>query len=226
MLSRQDLSNLLQQYQLAIQSPAYSGRVKAEFRSEAERMQERLAHGDFHPGDRVALTVEGQPDLPDTVPVQSGPKITLPVFGDISLDGVLRSEITEHLAEALGKMIRDPVVHAKALMRISVQGAVGRPGFYVVPTDILVSDVLMTAGGPTQTSDLSKLSIDRGTTQIYGGQELQADMQSGRTLDQLSLQAGDQIIVPARTSSGLWWAIARYGMIIASTLLLGVRIAG
>jgi len=225
MLSREDLTKLLQQYEAALQSPAYSGSVKAEFKAAAARVRNRLEHGDFHPGDRVALTVEGQPNLPDTVPVEAGPKITLPVFGDISLEGVLRSEITAYLTRELGRMIRNPVVHAKALMRISVQGAVAKPGFYVVPTDILVTDVLMAAGGPGQNADLNKLKIERGSEQIYGGQQLQTDMREGRTLDQLSLQAGDAIIMPQK-GGNIWGPILRYGLLVATTLVLGVRIAG
>ncbi len=223
MLSRADLTKLLQQYQAALESPAYSGRIKDEIRSAAQRVQDRLQNGDFQPGDRVVLSVQGQPNLPDSVAVEPGPKITLPLFGDISLKGVLRSEITDYLTEELGKMIRDPVVHARGLMRLSVQGAVGRPGYYVVPTDILVSEAIMNAGGPSSSADLKDLRIERGTKVIYQGQELQTAMRSGRTLDQLSLQAGDQIVLPAQTKS-IWGSVARYGIIIASTLLLGVRI--
>ncbi|MCG6954571.1 MAG: polysaccharide biosynthesis/export family protein [Gemmatimonadetes bacterium] len=225
MLSREDLNNLLQQYELSLQSPAYSGRIKEELKAAIERVQDRLQHGDFEPGDRVVLSVQGQPDLPDTVPVELGPKITLPLFGDISLDGVLRSEITDHLTKELGKMIRDPVVHAQGLMRLSVQGAVVRPGFYVVPTDILVSEALMLAGGPAQNANLTGLRIERGTREIYQGQELQTAMRQGRTLDQLSLQAGDQIVLPVQ-NPGIWGTVLRYGLIITSTLLLGVRIVG
>lgn len=225
MLSRDDLTNLLHQYELALESPAYSGRIKSELRTEIARVQERLAHGDFKPGDRVVLSVQGQANLPDTVPVEPGPKITLPLFGGISLDGVLRSEITAHLTKELGKMIKDPVVHAQGLMRLSVQGAVGSPGFYVVPTDILVSEALMKAGGPASNANLKNLRIERGSTEIYKGQELQTAMREGKTLDQLSLQAGDQIMLPTQKGS-IWGSVARYGFIILSTLVLGVRIAG
>ncbi len=225
MVTRAELTKLLQQYQAALESPAYSSGVKAQLRVDARRVRERLEQGDFHPGDRVTLSVQGQPEIPDTVPVESGPKITLPVFGDISLKGVLRSELTARITEALGRMIRDPVVRARALMRISVQGAVARPGFYVVPTDILVSDVLMDAGGPAQTADLKKLKIERGTEELYGGQQLQTDMRQGETLDQLGLQAGDEIVVPAKGTS-IWGPILRYGVIVVTTLVLGVRIAG
>jgi hypothetical protein len=225
MLSREDLTELLQQYQAALESPAYSGRMKGEIRAAAERVRQRLARGDFEPGDRVVLSVQGQPDLPDTVPVEPGPSITLPLFGEIPLDGVLRSEISAHLTKELGKMIRDPVVRAQGLMRLSVQGNVGQPGFYTVPSDILVSEALMMAGGPGQNSNLDGLRIERGSKVLYSGQELQTAMRAGRTLDQLSLQAGDQIFLPERSAS-IWGSVARYALIIGSTVLLGVRIAG
>jgi len=51
-------------------------------------------------------------------------------------------------------------------------------------------------------------------------------MRAGRTLDQLSLQAGDQIVLPIENSGRVWGTVLRYGIIITSTLLLGVRIAG
>jgi protein involved in polysaccharide export with SLBB domain len=226
MLSREDLTELLQEYQAALASPAYSGRMKGELQAAAERVQERLAHGDFQPGDRVVLYVQGQPNLPDTVPVEPGPSISLPLFGQISLDGVLRSEISEHLTKELGRMIRDPVVRAQGLMRLSVQGDVGRPGFYTVPTDILVSEALMMAGGPGRDSNLEDLRIERGSKVLYGGQELQTAMRAGRTLDQLSLQAGDQIMLPAKSRSNIWGTVLRYGIIIGSTFLLGVRVVG
>lgn len=225
MMSRADLTKLLNEYELALQSSAYSSRMKGEIQAAAARVRDRLTHGDFQAGDRVAISVQGQTTLPDTVPVETGPKITLPVFGEIPLEGVLRSEITDYLTKALGKMIKDPVVRAQALMRLSVQGAVGKPGFYVVPSDILVTDALMLAGGPGSNAELKDLRIERGTREIYGGQELQSALIAGRTLDQLSLQAGDQIVLPVK-KAGIWGAVGRYAIIITSALVLGIRVAG
>lgn len=224
-LSREDLTQLLQQYEEAIASPAYSGGVKDAARASAARIRERLEKGDFRVGDRVALSVQGEPNLPDTVVVEPGPQITLPLFGSISLAGVLRSEIQEHLTRELGRIIRDPVVRAQALMRLSIQGSVGSPGFYVVPADLLVSDALMIAGGPAGNANLDGLRIERGSTRLLDGRAMQDALLQGRTLDQLNLQAGDQIFLPQRSGS-IWSSVFRYGMIIASTLWLGVRIAG
>jgi len=224
-LSREELTNLLQEYEAAAMSSAYSGSIRDAARASAAMIRERLEKGDFRAGDRVAIQVQGEANLPDTVLVEPGPKITLPLFGSIPLAGVLRSEIQEHLTRELGKIIHDPVVRAQGLMRLSIQGAVGRPGYYVVPADLLVQDALMLAGGPAGDASLDKIRIERGTDRILEGEMMQEAMREGRTLDQLSLQAGDQVYLPRKTAGNKGQFI-RWGIVIASTLLLGVRLSG
>ncbi|MGD2046543.1 MAG: hypothetical protein PVH96_10000, partial [Gemmatimonadota bacterium] len=62
--------------------------MKQSIRADAEAIRGRLTDGDFRVGDRIALSVQGEPSLPDTIPVQPGPMIALPLFGEISLHGV------------------------------------------------------------------------------------------------------------------------------------------
>ena len=223
--TRADLERLLADYESALASPAYSEGVKQAIRRDAERVRDRLRDGDFRLGDAVLLYVEGEPTLPDTVRVEAGPKIALPLFGDIPLAGVLRSEISEHLTRELARFIKDPVVRAEALMRLSIQGQVASPGFYVVPAQILVSQALMVAGGPAAEADLDDLRIERGAQTLLSGDVLQEALREGLTLDQLNLQAGDQVVLPAQRP-GIWGSVLRYGLIIGSTLLLGVRVIG
>jgi hypothetical protein len=224
-LSRDELTALLAEYEAAATSSAYSGGIRDAAKAHAAMIRERLELGDFRAGDRVALRVQGEANLPDTVLVEPGPRITLPLFGSIPLNGVLRSEIQEHLTRELGKIIHDPVVQAQGLLRLAITGSVGAPGFYVVPADVLVGDVLMMAGGPASDADLEKLRIERGSDRILQGQTMQDAIRQGRTLDQLNLQAGDQIYLP-RKGQGRAGVFIRYGLIIVSTLLLGVRISG
>jgi len=155
--------------------------------------------------------------------VQPGPSLVLPVFGEISLAGVLRSEIEDHLTRALSAFIRSPVVRANGLMRLSVQGQVGSPGFYVVPAEMLVTEALMVAGGPTASADLQGLRIERGTEQLVSGAELQDALRTGRTLDQLNLQAGDQVVLPERRA-GIWGTIGRTALVVLPAVLLVVQV--
>lgn len=198
--TRADLERLLEEYERALSSPAYSASVKRSIRADAETIRNRLEHGDFRVGDRIVLYVQGEPTLPDTVQVEPGPIVALPLFGEISLDGVLRSEVTARLTEALGRYIRDPVVRANALMRLSVMGSVGNPGFHWMPAEMLLGEALMAAGGPGATADMEDVRIERGTQTLIEGQAVEEAIRQGLTLDQLNLQAGDQIVVPQQTA--------------------------
>lgn len=204
--TRAELEALLVEYDEITRSSAYSNELKTNAAARAAMIRQRLVEGDFMIGDAIVLSVRNEPTLPDTATVVSGadgPEISLPLFGSIPLRGVLRSELQEHLTEALGRFIRDPEVRAEGLMRLSVLGAVNQPGFYVMPANTLLSAALMAAGGPAQNSNLEEMRIERGTETIHEGRPLQEELRLGRTLDQLSLQAGDQVFVPAQ-GNGFW----------------------
>jgi protein involved in polysaccharide export with SLBB domain len=225
-MERAELVATLERLEVVSESSAYSGRLRESARRDVERIRDRLANGDFRVGDRVVLRVEGEPDIPPTLPVEPGPRITLPVIGPITLAGVLRSELQDHLTRELGRFIQNPVVEAKGEVRISIQGGVGAPGFYTVPADILVGEALMLAGGPGQTN-LDELRIERGEEVLWEGDELQAVIADGLTLDQMNLRAGDQIMLPVDDGEGLgigWGDVLRWGVGIATSVLIGTQV--
>ena len=80
----------------------------------------------FQVGDRVLLHVEGDSALSDTFTVVAGPALRLPDIGEISLAGVRRTDLESHLQHELSRYIKDPVVQARALIRVSVTGEVAR----------------------------------------------------------------------------------------------------
>ena len=55
---------------------------------------------------------------------------------DISLQGVLRSELQDYLTTQLGKYIKRPEVQTTSLVRVAVMGSVNKPGFYQLPADL------------------------------------------------------------------------------------------
>jgi len=151
--------------------------------------------GQLQVGDRVALSIEGPLAFSDTVVVRDGYMIRIPNLADISVAGVRRSDTEQYLTQQIAKYIKDAVVHAVPLIRISVMGQVGRPGFYTMPSDVLLSDVVMRAGGPTPQSDLNKTVVKREGTQIIGPDSVKVALASGATLDQLALAPGDEVVV-------------------------------
>jgi len=199
--SRPGLDSLARRFELAAQSPAYSDVLRTEATGEAASLRTRLSEGDFQVGDRIALVVEREPALSDTFTVETGPAIQLPTVGRLSLAGVLRAELEEYLGRELGQYIRQPVVRARTLIRISVTGEVGQPGFYAVPSQLLVTDLLAHAGQITTNADVGKIRIERATRTIWDNEALGPEIIEGRTLDQLGVRAGDRVIVGARSRS-------------------------
>jgi len=205
-VTRERLQALLAEYEEAAASSAYSSRFRAQAKREAELIRARLEMGDFQVGDRIVLRVEGEAAFNETFTVSAGPEVVLPMVGPIPLHGVLRSELEEHLREQIGRYIRNPVVYARALIRVSILGAVGRPGFYSVSPESLVTDVLMEAGGPRDNANLTSIRIERGNERLWSGEELEQAIIEGRTLDQLYVRAGDRIVVPESRRIG-WIAL-------------------
>jgi hypothetical protein len=219
--TRTDLERLLIEYDAALASPAYSERVKESIRTDADRIRTRLEVGDFRVGDRVWVSIQGEANFPDTVTVEPGPLISLDPFGEISLAGVLRSEIGDHLTRELGRFIRSPVVRAQSLMRLAVLGDVGQPGFYTMPPETLLGDVLMMAGGPGGNAELDELRIERAGRQLYDEAQVQDALRAGLTLDQLNLEAGDQIMLPTgSTGSMLGTALSVIGAVGSISFLI------
>lgn len=224
-MDRDALHELRAYYQGVIDSPAYSGATKQRARNGMELIEERLANGDFRIGDRVVLAIQGEwANQADTFTVEAGPEITLPVMGKISLRGVLRSELETHMTRELGRFIQNPVVAATSLIRLQILGAVGQPGFYTVPSTMLLGEALMRAGGPATTARLDDLKISRGEEEIWEGDALQEAIADGLTLDQMSLRAGDQLELPGSSQrSNVWNGLVRWGVVLTASLLFGVR---
>lgn len=154
------------------------------------------SNGALRAGDRILLSVEGEPTLTDTFTVRPGPVIELPVLGAIRLDGVRRDDLQEDMTREIGRFIRNPVVHARALVRVAVLGEVVKPGFYSVPADAVFADIITAAGGTTQTAALDKLHVDRIGGVIEHGPPLQRAISRGETLAELDVQSGDEVVIP------------------------------
>jgi len=204
---------------------ALKARLKPDQRvyAEAVALQERLTNGDFKVGDRIWLVVEGEKELSDSLTVTENVSLQLPGMPDVSLRGVLRSELEDHIRKVLSQFIREPVVHATPLIRLSVLGQVARPGFISVPAMALVSDVVTAAGGLTPNSDLGKTQVVRGGQVIMPAASVDRAIASGATLDRLNLHSGDQLVIGERkhtnTMAYVGGVSAILGLVLTITLL-------
>ena len=209
-VERADLEKLLARLDQAVASTAYSPGLRERARMEGALVRTRLEEGDFQVGDQIQVTVQGQAQLSDTFTVAVGRVLVLPTIGNVPMKGILRSEVEGYLTRYLSRFLKEPVVTASSSMRVLITGAVTRAGFYVLPADMALSDVLMSANGLTPNAGLQKIRVQRGKLRLLEGKVLQDAITEGKTLDQLSVQAGDEIVVPASTAAlpGMEWLTA------------------
>ena len=86
------------------------------------------------------------------VRVNAGGVITLPLVGQVTVAGLTQQQIEEHVARLYGeKYLQDPQVSVFirefTTQRITIDGAVGKPGIYPLVGDMTLLRVIAQAGG-------------------------------------------------------------------------------
>lgn len=163
---------------------------------EASLLRSRLKIGDFQEGDRIVVVLESNPTATDTMQVRAGRILQFPRMAEVSLDGVLRSELNDALRRHLSKYLTNPDVRATPLLPLSVLGNVVHPGFIYAPADYLLRDLIMRAGGPSADADMNKAEVRRAGKTIWNVKETRLALAEGLSLDRLHLRAGDEVYVP------------------------------
>jgi len=192
---------------------------------EAWLLRQRLEKGDFQDGDRIVVHLQGNTlmpkdfvGIPDTNIVRAGRHLEFPRMADLSLDGVLRSELNDRLTAHFAQYIREPTVRSTPLVRIAVLGQVGKPGYVYTLADAPLSDLIMQAGGPSGNADMAGIVIRRGADLIWDQQDTRAALADGMSLDRLHLRAGDEIEVPQRRDIS-WFAVITAGLSVIALVV-------
>jgi hypothetical protein len=198
--TRAQLTAALERAERAASQGSQAARDQA--RADAATIRTRLSRGDFQVGDRIAVTLGGDTTRRD-VTVREGNQIDLPYgIPSLSLQGVLRSELTSVVDVHLRKYVRDPDVRARALQRLNVTGAVGRPGVYWVASDVPVAEVVMLAGGTGPGSLTERITVHRAGREVIDRGTYARLVREGRTLEDAEVQPGDEVRVPQRREGG------------------------
>lgn len=204
--SRAELERRVLQLEALTGSTAYSERTRARSAQEAATIRRRLGEGDFRVGDRIYIEIEGAipegvqvaptlSDLQDTVTVFEGARINVRNIGEISLVGVLRSELQARVNTAVNEVILNSRAMTRPLVRVAVFGSVARPGYYNIPLETRLDNLIMLAGGPTVDAATEKMRVVRGDTVVLDESEVRMLISTGEVIGAMGLQEGDQLIV-------------------------------
>ncbi len=180
-------------------------RLREELRVEIEALSIRLREGDIWAGDVISLAVAGEAAWTGNFTVTPSRTLQLPQLAPIAVNNLLYSELEGHLARELGQYLREPRVHAEALKRVAVLGAVGSPGFLTTSGSTIVADLIMQAGGPVSTAKVDDAEFRRLGKRV-GFRAGPVAFQS-HSLDDLGIRSGDELHIPARGPGTNFWMV-------------------
>jgi protein involved in polysaccharide export with SLBB domain len=166
--------------------------------SEAMLLRGRLSTGDFQEGDRIVVVMDGTSVVSDTMQVRAGRVLQFAQMGELSLDGVLRSELNDRLRLHLARYLTNPSVRATPLLALAVLGSVRNPGYIYAPADYVLRDLIMRAGGPAPDANVAESVIRRNGQTIWDVKDVRSAVANGLSLDRLHLHAGDEVFVPPK----------------------------
>ncbi|HET9065621.1 MAG TPA: polysaccharide biosynthesis/export family protein [Gemmatimonadales bacterium] len=203
MVTRAELQQSLKELEVVLASDGYSPVIKEQKAREAATIRRRLAEGDIRPGDVITLAVAGSEGLSGQFTVTTDRTIVPADAGPISVAGLLRSEVEDYLRKEMQKYIRDPLVRAEANIRIAMFGGINRQGYFIVPASALLTDVIMSpqaGAGPSGNQKIEDSQILRGDVVILDQEGFKLAIREAKSLDQLNLQAGDEIRIGQKRS--------------------------
>ena len=155
------------------------------------------------PNDLMDVEVFGVPDLKRTVRVNSSGQISLALVGSVVVAGLSAQAAEELIAKKYTeKYLQNPQVslfiREFTSQRITLEGAVARPGIYPITGQVTLLRAVALAGGGAAYSDLSQIMVFRTgadggkLTQIYNLEKIR----KGESIDPFIV--ADDIIVVKR----------------------------
>jgi polysaccharide biosynthesis/export protein len=120
-------------------------------------------------GDKIGVTVFGQPDLSSDLTVDQSGNLRLPMVGDIHAVNLTLSELEQNIVHALAQgYVRNPTVSVKIAEfgPIYVLGMVRTPGLYPYREGLSVLGAIARAGG---------VGVSEGQQSVALGELLQAE---------------------------------------------------
>jgi protein involved in polysaccharide export with SLBB domain len=177
------------------------------------------------PGDR--LTISFYTSAGDEVGEIDGDRtiardgaIFLPFLGTVGVEGMDAPAIRDMLVTLYAPYFEDPVIDVEARLRVSVTGAVARPGnFFVDPTTTLI-DLLAEAGGANEIAPvIDRVFADPSQARLVRrGEVIIVDIRADAPNPQLAaipVESGDWLYIPYSERSRLREQISFWGQIIS-----------
>ncbi len=155
-------------------------------------------------GDVFDVRVFGEADLAATYRVAQDGSIDFPLVGRLAVAGLEPTAVADLLSERLrsGQYLRDPQVSVLVKeynsKRISIMGAVARPGTFPMSSGLTVVQAISLAGGFTPLASRNSTVVSRRVNGQVRRYRVQVDDVTGGGASDVPLATGDIVFVPER----------------------------
>jgi protein involved in polysaccharide export with SLBB domain len=181
---------------------------------------------DFAPGDGVRVKVWRDISVADQGGVQnlglnddfvidSRGYISLPIIGEIRAVGHTRRSLARAIEDSLS--IRAVRVMCSPLIRVTLLGAVNKPGSYLIEPKESLWGLINDAGGPSNNADVRRIYVERSGKVIV--RNLLQGFEQAHALEQIGIRSGDQVYVPGRSGFN-FRTVVDYATLTASFVVL------
>jgi polysaccharide biosynthesis/export protein len=152
------------------------------------------------PRDVLEVAVFKVPDLSKVLQVSEAGTINYPLVGELQAGGRTAREVEQDLTKLLGtKYLQNPQISVFVKeynsQRITVEGAVKKPGVYPIVGGMSLLQALATAGGFESNAEETILLIRQKNSKPSAGKFDVSQIRQGRAED-IPMEAGDVIIAP------------------------------
>ena len=161
------------------------------------------------PSDLLDFDIYGVPDMQRTVRVNASGVVSLPLIGPVMLAGMTTAQAEASISQKYAKdFLQNPqvslFVKEFTSQRITIEGAVAKPGIYPVTGQLTLLRALALAGGGAQFSLLNEVMLFRSGSSLASNTEVfdLEKIRNGEVPDP-TINADDVIVVkrdPKRTA--------------------------
>jgi protein involved in polysaccharide export with SLBB domain len=157
----------------------------------------------FQSGDAVSISTSPDTGFPNGIYIiNEHGCVDLPIVGLVNISQTKKDSFDMLIKDTYIGYVKGPYLKTHRLMRISMLGGFAKPGLYWISPEATLWNAVYMAGGPMREDGITKMKWERGDQLIKKG--MATDFQSGKTLDQLGFESGDQISVTARQKLTPW----------------------
>jgi protein involved in polysaccharide export with SLBB domain len=173
----------------------------------------------LRPGDAIRLRIWLEPDLSGEFAIDQRGMTTLPLLGEFSVTGTPADSIRPRLVSAYARYLKNPTIEVTFLRRITITGAVAKPGIYPVEPTMTVTDALALAGGPAPDGKRDRVELRRDKRRV------QSNLSKDSRVADLALRSGDELYVPQKGWVGRnpWIASSLIGAAVTVTTIFLTR---